>query len=120
MVDGPPSPDLAIGSFTDHGPWVVDPEAMTWRRDVDRLRAEARAAYPRWMVTGRLPPLGRLARVVIMYVAGTSEDPALGAHDAFVDLITPVAADKQYFGPLDSADTICRYLNDYQPRAKVC
>ena len=37
MVDGPLSPDLAIGSFTDHGPWVVEPEEMTWRRDVDRL-----------------------------------------------------------------------------------
>jgi hypothetical protein len=32
------SPDLAIGSFTDCGPWVVDPDAMTWRRDLDRLR----------------------------------------------------------------------------------
>jgi RNA polymerase primary sigma factor len=63
---------------------------------------------------------GRLARVVIMYVVGTSEDPDLGAHDAFVDLITPVAADKRYFGPYDPADTICAYLNDYQPRAKVC
>ena len=37
---------------------------MTWRRDVDRRREQARAEYPRWMETGRLPPLGRLARVV--------------------------------------------------------
>ncbi len=64
MVDRPVSPDLAIGSFTDHGPWVVEPEAMTWRRDVDRRREQARAEYPRWMETGRLPPLGRLVRVV--------------------------------------------------------
>ena len=63
MVDGPPSPDLAIGSFTDHGPWVVEPEAMTWRArrrpaagagpgrvpalDGDRPPAAARAAGPR-------------------------------------------------------------------------
>src|ERR1700681_1935297 len=63
MPDGL-SADLAIGSFTDHGPWVVEPEAMTWRRDVDRWREQARAEYPRWMETGRLPPLGRMARVV--------------------------------------------------------
>src|SRR6266566_442297 len=64
MVDGPLSPDLAIGSFTDHGPWVVEPESMTWRRDLEQLRENARAEYPRWMETGRLPPLGRLVRVV--------------------------------------------------------
>ena len=64
MVDGPPSADLAIGSFTDHGPWVVEPESMAWRRDIERLREQARAAYPQWMETGRLPPFGRLARVV--------------------------------------------------------
>jgi len=43
MVDGPPFADLAIGSFTDHGPWVVEPESMTWRRDIERLREVARA-----------------------------------------------------------------------------
>jgi superfamily II DNA or RNA helicase len=59
---------------------------------------------------------GRLARVVIMYVAGTSEDPSRGAHEAFIDLIAPVACDTRHFGPLDSADAICAYLNDYQPR----
>src|SRR5207237_6731076 len=64
MADGPPSRDLVIGSFTDHGPWVVEPESMTWRRDVERLRENAREEYPRWMETGRLPPLGRLVRVV--------------------------------------------------------
>ena len=58
------SPDLAIGSFTDDGPWVVDPDAMTWRRDVERLREQARGQVPRWMATGHLPPLGRLVRVV--------------------------------------------------------
>ena len=25
------SPDLLIGSFSDRGPWVVDPEALVWR-----------------------------------------------------------------------------------------
>jgi ubiquinone biosynthesis protein len=58
------SPDLVIGGFTDDGPWVVDPGAMPWRSDVDRLRDDARAQVPRWLETGHLPPLGRLARVV--------------------------------------------------------
>jgi ubiquinone biosynthesis protein len=37
---------------------------MTWRHDVERLRAEAQAQVPQWLETGHLPPLGRLARVV--------------------------------------------------------
>jgi ubiquinone biosynthesis protein len=58
------SPDLALGSFTDRGPWIVRPEEMTWRRDVDELRDIARGQVPRWLETSHLPPLGRLARVV--------------------------------------------------------
>src|SRR5262245_54294963 len=59
-----PSPDLQIGGFTDSGPWVVDPDAMRWRSDVDRLRDDARNQVPAWMATRRIPPLGRFARVV--------------------------------------------------------
>src|SRR3954447_12174653 len=59
-----PSPDLAIGSFSDHGPWVVEPDAMTWRTDVDRKRAQARDEFPRWLEPGSLPPVGRVAKVV--------------------------------------------------------
>src|SRR5712671_1095515 len=58
------SPELAIGSFSDRGPWVVDPDAMTWRADVDRKRAQARDEFPRWLHPGALPPLGRVSRVV--------------------------------------------------------
>jgi ubiquinone biosynthesis protein len=70
--------DLAIGSFTDQGPWLVDPGAMPWRHDLNRLRAEARAQVPRWMETGHLPPLGRLARIVTR-VGGTVGVWAVGA-----------------------------------------
>jgi ubiquinone biosynthesis protein len=58
------SPDVAIGGFSDHGPWVVDPDAMTWRPGVDRERERARWQVPRWLETGHLPPIGRLVRVV--------------------------------------------------------
>src|SRR3954467_8637033 len=56
--------DLAIGSFSDHGPWIVDPDAMPWRADVDRRRAQARNQFPAWLKPGALPPIGRGARVV--------------------------------------------------------
>src|SRR4051812_11004082 len=58
------SPDLAIGSFTESGPWVVDPDAMPWRHDLERLRTQARDQVPRGIETGHLPPIGRLVRVV--------------------------------------------------------
>jgi ubiquinone biosynthesis protein len=58
------SPDLAIGGFTDEGPWVVDPDAMAWRADVPRLRERARGEVRQWLEAGHLPPVGRLGRVV--------------------------------------------------------
>src|SRR5436190_20626841 len=56
--------DLAIGSFSDHGPWVVDPEAMPWRTDVERRRAQARNQFPAWLKPAAMPPIGRGARVI--------------------------------------------------------
>src|SRR2546430_14725256 len=58
------SPDLAIGSWSDRGPWVVDPEAMPWRADVARRRAQARDQVPIWLQPGTFPPAGRVARGV--------------------------------------------------------
>ena len=44
---GPDSPsDLAIGSFSDEAPWIVDPAAMTWRRPVDAVRWVTRRSVP--------------------------------------------------------------------------
>jgi superfamily II DNA or RNA helicase len=61
----------------------------------------------------RKKPDGRLARVVIMYVIGTSEDPQTGAHEAFIDLVTPHAVSAQHFSPTDDATQICAYLNNW-------
>jgi ubiquinone biosynthesis protein len=58
------SPDLQLGAFTDWGPWVVDPERLVWRRGLDRVRARTRAEVPRLLRPPRVPPLGRLARVL--------------------------------------------------------
>jgi ubiquinone biosynthesis protein len=59
-----PSPDLVFGAFSDLGPWVIDPEALPWRWEIDRLRRGTRQEVPRLLARGRVPPLGRLARTV--------------------------------------------------------
>src|SRR5581483_4634468 len=28
-------PDLAFGAFTEHGPWVIDPDRLVWRDGID-------------------------------------------------------------------------------------
>ena len=64
--------DLAIGAFTDEGPWTVEPEAMSWRRGIDRLRDRTRAEVPRLVRRRRLPPGRRVVTV------GTHLGRALG------------------------------------------
>ena len=60
----PVSADLAFGAFSDAGPWVLDPGAIPWRWDVDRIRRGTRIEVARLLAPGRFPPLGRLVRVV--------------------------------------------------------
>jgi len=52
--------DLDIGSFSDDGPWAIDPARITWRRGVDRLRERVRASVPELTRYHRTPPGGRL------------------------------------------------------------
>ena len=54
--------DLAIGAFSEQGPWQVVPERMPWRRDVDALRAASQAQVPEWVRRRRLPPVRRFLR----------------------------------------------------------
>jgi ubiquinone biosynthesis protein len=53
-TSGPPA-DLAIGSFSDEAPWLVDPAAMPWRRRVDAVRWASRQQVPRLVAPRRLP-----------------------------------------------------------------
>jgi ubiquinone biosynthesis protein len=55
--------DLAIGAFTDTAPWIVDPDAMQWRRGLDALRARVGAEAPRLATPRGIPPFARFARV---------------------------------------------------------
>lgn len=41
---------------------------------------------------------GRLARIAILYLEGTTEDPSSGAHEAFLSEVTSVAEDLDDFG----------------------
>jgi ubiquinone biosynthesis protein len=59
------SPDLEQYAFTGEGPWVVAPEALVWKRRIERVRALTRAEVPRLLARRRLPPVGRMARVAV-------------------------------------------------------
>jgi ubiquinone biosynthesis protein len=64
-ADGDPiaMSDLAIGAFTDRGPWEVDPDAMVWRRGLDRVRKATAAEVPNLTRRRRLPPGARVLTV---------------------------------------------------------
>jgi len=55
--------DLAIGAFTDDGPWVVEPDQLPWRRGLDRVRERTKADVPALTRRRLLPPGARVVRV---------------------------------------------------------
>ena len=59
----PPS-DLALGSFSDHAPWIVAPEDMAWRLAVPGLRRQIALELPGLTTPARIPPGVRVVRVV--------------------------------------------------------
>ena len=58
---------------------------------------------------------GRLARFVVLYVEGSSEDPAGGAHSDFLNEIVDVADEVANFKAGTATSTICAFLNDLTP-----
>jgi ubiquinone biosynthesis protein len=74
IADSPAPPaDLAIGAFSDHPPWLVEPAAMPWLAGVDELRAATRAEVPVLIRRRRLPPGHRVLQTALTLV------PAIGA-----------------------------------------
>lgn len=61
-MDGPA--DLAIGSFTDHAPWIVDPAAMPWRKPVDAVRWVTRRQVPELVKPRSFPSGMRVFKVL--------------------------------------------------------
>jgi len=56
--------DLHLGSFSDHPPWLVDPDAMTWRAPVAAVRWRTRRQVPELTRPGQLPAGLRFLEVV--------------------------------------------------------
>lgn len=54
--------DTERWSFTDRGPWVLDPDDIAWRKGLPELRAHTRRDAVRLGRPPDLPPAGRMAR----------------------------------------------------------
>jgi len=55
--------DLVWGAFTDHGPWTLDRNELSWSHGVDELRRRARADVPVLTKAGKVPPGSRVITV---------------------------------------------------------
>jgi superfamily II DNA or RNA helicase len=69
---------------------------------------------------------GRFARFIVLYVEGTTEDPAVGAHESFIGEIADrtVAEEVRTFDSRSSSSAIVNFLNDFavpsgQPPARM-
>ena len=58
--------DLSWGAFSDRGPWDLDRDRIVWSEHAAVLRREARSEVPRLTTPGRIPPIGRLLKVVVV------------------------------------------------------
>ena len=58
--------DLSWGAFSERGPWDLDRDRIVWSEHAAVLRREARSEVPRLTTPGRIPPIGRLLKVVIV------------------------------------------------------
>ena len=53
--------DLALGAFSDSGPWEVELDRLSWLPGLDHVRAAVRAEVPRLVKPRKLPPGSRVA-----------------------------------------------------------
>jgi len=53
--------DLALGSFSDHPPWVLSGEPMPWQTGIDSLRRATAARVPELVRRRKVPPVRRAA-----------------------------------------------------------
>ena len=60
----PASPDTEFGTFSDAGPWTIDPDGLTWRRGLAGVRRRLAASFPQLTEPRTVPPVRRLATTV--------------------------------------------------------
>ena len=65
--------DVERYSFTDHGPWVVDPDAITWRNGLNEIRARTKREAAQLARPPRFPSAVRMVKT------GVALGTALGA-----------------------------------------
>ncbi|MDQ1403469.1 MAG: ubiquinone biosynthesis protein, partial [Actinomycetota bacterium] len=58
-----PPADLVIGGFSDHPPWIIEIDQLTWLDGNAQRRADTRALVPELTRRRRLPPSGRVLKV---------------------------------------------------------
>lgn len=62
----------------------------------------------------RRKPDGRRARLVVLYVEGTSEDPRNGAHEDFIQFILDAADKSEVFDSDAEIEGVIDYLCDWE------
>ena len=62
-ITAPPD-DRTWAAFSENGPWVIDTDGLRWRARCQVLRRDAQAEVPALTRPGRIPPVGRLIRVI--------------------------------------------------------
>ena len=56
---------------------------------------------------------GRMARLAVLFVEGTSEDPRDGAHEDFIGFVIDAADDYKVFNAATDPGDVVEYLNDW-------
>ena len=67
--------DCSWGAFSENAPWTLSQSDLAWAKDAAILRRQARDEVPGLTAAGKIPPIGRLLRVV--WVLGSAVLPWL-------------------------------------------
>lgn len=124
---------LTLGRFADGrikaitAPLVLDEGIDVPAADLAVILAASRTRRQMIQRMGRVlrrKADGRLARFALLYVEGTSEDPANGAHGDFLEEVTSVADEVRNYPVSAPAIEVCGFLNDFrtgrvQPPARM-
>lgn len=95
-------------------PQVLDEGIDVPAADLAVILATSRSRRQMVQRMGRVlrpKPDGRRARFAVIHVEGTVEDPALGAHEGFLDEVTGVADAVRDFPAGSGSKALCAFLS---------